>query len=141
MDRIYVKRTTAFISILLLLFTLTVNVFAVSEQGLPGEVGNDYNDDENGTLDGTSPFSQIMPRDGETGTDDDGETTDLPDGDHTTEQSPTTTRAPMNTTSPTTTGNAMEDAAGVMGGVWIILLLVLLAAVIVIIVAVVTKKK
>ena len=128
MDKIYTKRAFAFVSILVLLISLATNVFAISEQGLPGEIGDMFDGDMN---DDTP-----LPRAGEN-------TTDLPDGDHTTERAPTTTRSPLSTTSPATTGNIADDVADAasMGGAWIILLLVLLAAVIVIIVAVVTKKK
>ena len=128
MDRIYTKRAFAFVSILIMLFSLAVNVFAISEQGLPGEVGDMFG------MDDTSA-ERVMPRDAGDNT------TDLPDGDHTTERAPQTTRAAASTTSPTTTGNVVENAATTMGGAWIILLLVLLVAVIVIIIAVVTKKK
>ena len=125
MDKIYTKRVFAFVSILIMLISLATNVFAISEQGLPGEVGDMFDE---GTHDAR------LPRSGD-------DTTDLPDGDHTTERTPTTTRAPLSTTSPATTGNVIENTATAMGGAWIILLLVLLAAVIVIIIAVVTKKK
>ena len=109
MDRIYTKRVFAFVSILIMLISLATNVFAISEQGLPGEVGDMFDE---GTHDAR------LPRSGD-------DTTDLPDGDNdTTERTPTTTRAPASTTTPITTGNIVEDTATSMGGAWIILLLV-----------------
>ncbi len=128
MNMIYAKRIFAFVSLLMLIFTLASNIFAISEQGLPGEVGDMFDGDMN---DDTP-----LPRSGDN-------TTDLPDGDRdtTTAHAPTTTRAPISTTSPTTTGATVADDAASMGGAWIILLIVLLAAVIVIIIAVVTRKK
>jgi len=128
MNMIYTKRVFALVSLLMLIFALASNVFAISEQGLPGEIGDMFDSDMN---DDTP-----LPRTGDN-------TTDLPDGDRdtTTAPSPTTTRAPLQTTSPTTTGTTVVDDAASMGGAWIILLLVLLAAVIVIIIAVVTRKK